>query len=102
MSWYGVDIFTRATEIFGDDMAFRRCGYVVGVAENNVKPLEANIEMMQGLGIATELISHDKMAELWPGLNLDDFACSPTNRSAVAARPTWREWRSVQRHVGWA
>ncbi|UYP20452.1 FAD-binding oxidoreductase [Rhodococcus sp. Z13] len=74
MSWYGVDIFTRATEIFGDDMGFRQCGYLVGVAENNVKPLEANIEMMQGLGIATELVPHDKVAELWPGLHLDDFA----------------------------
>lgn len=74
MSWYGVDIFTRATEIFDDDMAFRQCGYVVGVAENNVKPLEANITMMRDLGIDTELISHDKMAELWPGLNLEDFA----------------------------
>mgnify|MGYP006188385917 FL=1 len=74
MSWYGVDIFTRATELFDDDMAFRQCGYVVGVGENNVKPLEANIAMMQSLGIATEFIAHDKMAELWPGLRLDDFA----------------------------
>jgi glycine/D-amino acid oxidase-like deaminating enzyme len=74
MAWYGVDIFTRATELFGDDMAFAQCGYVVGVAENNVKPLKANIDMMQGLGISTELIAHDKMAELWPGLHLDDFA----------------------------
>ncbi|CAH0291498.1 NAD(P)/FAD-dependent oxidoreductase [Rhodococcoides fascians] len=74
MSWYGIDIFTRATELFDDDMAFRQCGYVVGVGENNVKPLEANIAMMQSLGIATEFIAHDKMAELWPGLHLDDFA----------------------------
>lgn len=74
MSWYGVDIFTRATEIFGDDMAFQQCGYVVGVAENNVAPLEANVAMMQELGIDVSLIAHDKMAELWPGLHLDDFA----------------------------
>ena len=73
-SCHGVDIFTRATELFDDDMAFRQCGYVVGVGENNVKPLEANIAMMQSLGIATEFIAHDKMAELWPGLRLDDFA----------------------------
>ena len=71
MSWYGIDVFTRATELFGDDMSFRQCGYVVGVAENNVKPLEANIAMMQGLGIATEFIDHDTMADLWPGLVAD-------------------------------
>ncbi|MFZ2178157.1 MAG: FAD-dependent oxidoreductase [Rhodococcus sp. (in: high G+C Gram-positive bacteria)] len=74
MSWYGVDIFTRATEIFGDDMAFRQCGYVVGVGENNVDPLKANVAMMQGLGIDVDYIGHDTMAELWPGLHLDDFA----------------------------
>jgi sarcosine oxidase subunit beta len=74
MSWYGVDVFTRATEIFGDDMAFRPCGYVVGVGENNVAPLEANVAMQRDLGIAVDFIAHDKMAELWPGMNLDDFA----------------------------
>lgn len=74
MSWYGVDIFTRATELFGDDMAFQQCGYVVGVGENNVTPLNANVEMMQGLGIDVSLIGHDKMTELWPGLHLEDFA----------------------------
>jgi glycine/D-amino acid oxidase-like deaminating enzyme len=74
MAWYGVDIFTRATEIFGDDMAFRQCGYVVGVGENNIGPLRANVAMMQGLGIDVGFIGHDDMAGLWPGLHLDDFA----------------------------
>ncbi|MDY6810084.1 MAG: FAD-binding oxidoreductase [Actinomycetota bacterium] len=74
MSWYGVDIFSRATELFGDDMAFQQCGYVAGVGENNVAPLQANVAMMQGLGIDVDFIGHDKMAELWPGLHLDDFA----------------------------
>ncbi|MGW0036864.1 NAD(P)/FAD-dependent oxidoreductase [Gordonia sp. NPDC003376] len=74
MSWYGVDIFTRATELFGDDMAFQQCGYVVGVGENNITPLEANVAMMQDIGVDVSLIGHDTMAELWPGLHLDDFA----------------------------
>ncbi|MBF6476068.1 MULTISPECIES: NAD(P)/FAD-dependent oxidoreductase [Nocardia] len=74
MSWYGVAVFEQATEIFGDDMAFRQCGYVVGVGENNVDPLKANVAMQQELGVEVELIGHDKMAELWPGLRLDDFA----------------------------
>ncbi|MGY2092984.1 NAD(P)/FAD-dependent oxidoreductase [Nocardia gipuzkoensis] len=74
MSWYGVAVFERATEIFGDDMAFRQCGYVVGVGENNVDPLKANVAMQQELGVEVEMIGHDKMAELWPGLRLDDFA----------------------------
>jgi glycine/D-amino acid oxidase-like deaminating enzyme len=74
MSWYSVDKFARATELFGDDMAFRQCGYVVGVGENNLVPLKANVAMMQGLGIDVDFIDHDTMTELWPGLHLDDFA----------------------------
>jgi sarcosine oxidase, subunit beta len=74
MSWYGVDFFTNATDIVGDDLAYRQCGYVVGVGENNLDALKANVGMQQALGIDVELIDHDKMAELWPGLRLDDFA----------------------------
>ncbi len=74
MSWYSIDIFQRARELFDDDMAFRQYGYVVGVGENDLVPLKANVAMMQGLGIDVDLIGHDTMAGLWPGLYLDDFA----------------------------
>jgi glycine/D-amino acid oxidase-like deaminating enzyme len=74
MSWYGVSFFERATELVDDDMAFRQCGYVVGVGARNVAPLRANVAMQQQLGIEVELVDHDRMAELWPGLHLDDFA----------------------------
>ncbi|MFF2083329.1 NAD(P)/FAD-dependent oxidoreductase [Nocardia sp. NPDC058176] len=74
MSWYGVGVFQRATEIFGDDMGFRPCGYVVGVGEDNIAPLKANVAMQQQLGIDVDFIDHDEMAALWPGLGLQDFA----------------------------
>ncbi|MEU0494003.1 FAD-dependent oxidoreductase [Mycobacterium sp. NPDC006124] len=74
MAWYGIDVFTHATELFGDDISFRQCGYLVGVGENNVKPLEATVAMMTGLGITTEFVDHDTVADLWPGMYLDDFA----------------------------
>ncbi|MGC0367232.1 sarcosine oxidase subunit beta [Rhodococcus sp. 27YEA15] len=74
MAWYGVGVFEQATELFGDDMAFNQCGYVVGVEEKNLNALRKNVAMMQGVGVDVELIGHDKMAELWPGLRLDDFA----------------------------
>ncbi|MET7772481.1 FAD-dependent oxidoreductase [Nocardia sp. NPDC005366] len=74
MAWYGVDIFTRAAEIFGDDMGFQQCGYVVGVGADNLEPLHANVAMMRDLGIDVRLIDHDAMGSLWPGLYLDDFA----------------------------
>ncbi|MGQ4599790.1 FAD-dependent oxidoreductase [Nocardia sp. R6R-6] len=74
MSWYGNDVFARAGEILDDDLGFQQCGYVVGVAANNIEPLRANVAMMQGVGVDVQLIDHDTMGSLWPGLNLEDFA----------------------------
>lgn len=73
MAWYGVGVFERAHELFGDDIGFRQCGYVVGVGENDIDALKANVAMQQQLGIDVEFIGHDAMAQLWPGVYLDDF-----------------------------
>lgn len=74
MSWYGVDFFTHARDILADDLGFRQCGYAVGVGADNLDALRANVAMQQALGIEVDLIGHDEMAGLWPGLRVDDFA----------------------------
>src|ERR1700682_2326182 len=74
MAWYGIDVFERATELFGDDMDSRLVGYVVGVGDDDVDALKANIAMQQELGIEVDILGHDAVAELWPGINTDDFA----------------------------
>jgi glycine/D-amino acid oxidase-like deaminating enzyme len=74
MAWYGVQVFERATELFGDDIGFRQCGYVVGVGDVDVDALKANVAMQQDVGVAVDFLGHDAVAELWPGANLDDFA----------------------------
>ena len=74
MAWYGVGVFQRAPELFGDDIGFRPCGYVVGVGEDDVDALKANVAMQQQLGIDVDFIGHDGVAQLWPGIYLDDLA----------------------------
>ncbi|MFF2553482.1 NAD(P)/FAD-dependent oxidoreductase [Nocardia sp. NPDC058058] len=74
MSWWSVPFFENAAEILGDDLGFRQCGYAVGVGADNLDPLLANVAMQQALGIEVELLGHDEMATLWPGLRVDDFA----------------------------
>ncbi|WP_405134038.1 FAD-dependent oxidoreductase [Nocardia sp. NBC_01388] len=74
MSWWSVPFFENATEILGDDLGFRQCGYAVGVGADNLDPLKANVAMQQALGIEVDLLAHDDMAALWPGLRVDDFA----------------------------
>jgi glycine/D-amino acid oxidase-like deaminating enzyme len=74
MAWRSVPVITHAREILGDDAGFRPSGYLVGVGENNVEPLRANVAMQQALGIDVELIGADRAAELWPVANMEDFA----------------------------
>lgn len=74
LSWWSVPFFENAREILGDDLGFRQCGYAVGVGADNVDPLKANVAMQQGLGIEVDLIGGDELADLWPGLRVDDFA----------------------------
>lgn len=74
MAWYGVGVLQRAPELFGDDIGFRPCGYVVGVGEHDVDALKANVAMQQQLGIDVDFIGHDTVAQLWPGIYLDDLA----------------------------
>jgi sarcosine oxidase, subunit beta len=74
MAWYGIEMFECAPQLFGDDMGFRQCGYVVGVGDTDVDALKANIAMQQELGIEVDFLGHDAVADLWPGINTDDFA----------------------------
>lgn len=76
LSWHSIPVFENAGELLGDDMGFRQCGYAVIVGDENVAPLRANVAMQQSLGIKTELITPDRMAELWPGLNVEDVAAA--------------------------
>jgi sarcosine oxidase, subunit beta len=74
MASYGVEVFEHAAARFGDDIGFRQCGYVVGVGDTDVDALKANVAMQQEIGIEVDFIGRDRMAELWPGVKLDDFA----------------------------
>jgi glycine/D-amino acid oxidase-like deaminating enzyme len=74
MAWYGIEMFECAPQRFGDDMGFRQCGYVVGVGDADVDALKANIAMQQQLGIEVDFLGDDAVADLWPGINTDDFA----------------------------
>lgn len=74
MAWHGVQVFERAAELFGDDIGFRQCGYVVGVGDADVDALKANVAMQQEVGVAVDFLGPDGVTDLWPGAQLDDFA----------------------------
>ena len=73
MAWKGLQLFERASDILESDIGFEQIGYVVGVGEGNLAPLEANVAMHQSLGIDSRLISASEVAALWPYAELSDL-----------------------------
>lgn len=70
MAWRSQPVF----EDLGDAVGFRQVGYTVIVGEENVDPLKANTAMQQGLGIDVDLIDRDRLAGMWPMMNVEDVA----------------------------
>ncbi|MCH5671633.1 NAD(P)/FAD-dependent oxidoreductase [Streptomyces gilvus] len=70
MAWRSLPVF----EELGDRVGFRQVGYTVIVGEENAEPLRANTAMHQGLGIDVDLIDNDRLAGLWPMMEVGDVA----------------------------
>ncbi|MFD4604218.1 NAD(P)/FAD-dependent oxidoreductase [Streptomyces sp. NPDC058464] len=70
MAWRSMPVF----EELGDRVGFRQVGYTVIVGEENAEPLRANTAMHQGLGIDVDLIDNDRLAGLWPMMEVGDVA----------------------------
>jgi sarcosine oxidase subunit beta len=89
MAWKGLRVFENAMELLGTDIGFEQIGYVVGVGEGNLAPLEANVAMHRSLGIDTRLVGAAEVAALWPYAELSDlvgFAYEPRGGYGDASR----------------
>lgn len=74
MATVGLDVFEHGEEIFGHDIGFRQTGYVVGVGEPNVDALRKSLAAQRAVGVQTEEIDADDVAEMWPHADLEPFA----------------------------
>lgn len=72
MARFGVETFQNFEERVGEDVGFKRTGFLVLVGEKDQSGLKANIKMQQGIGIDTRLISREDILELMPGLDVSD------------------------------
>ncbi len=77
MATGSLDVFEKPEQFLGDhatDIGFRQTGYVVGVGEPNVGALRNSLAAQRAVGVQTEEIGADKVAELWPYADLEPFA----------------------------
>ncbi len=74
MAWRALPVLEHAAEILGAPSGYTNTGYLVGVGQENLAALRANVAMQQALGIHVALMSPDEASALWPAARLDDFA----------------------------
>ncbi len=74
MAWRALPVLEHAAEILGAPSGYTKTGYLVGVGQENLGALRANVAMQHALGIHVALMGHDEAQTLWPAARLDDFA----------------------------
>jgi sarcosine oxidase subunit beta len=74
MAWHALPVLEQAADILGAPSGYTRTGYLVGVSQQNLGALRANVAMQQGLGIDVHLVGPDTARDLWPTGRFDDFA----------------------------
>lgn len=72
LSWRSVPLIEK----LGSDISFRQVGYAVIVGRGNEAALRANIAVHQSLGIETGTIDVDRLASMWPMMNVEDVAAA--------------------------
>lgn len=81
LAWESLKVFRDwGSMVGGGDVGFVNTGYMVIVPDDAKDALKQNIEMQQGVGIATETVSVQDARELAPAFRLDDtesFAWEP-------------------------
>lgn len=74
MAAMGLDVFESAEDIFGTDIGFHQTGYVVGVGERNADAMRKSLAAQRSVGVQTEEIDVEDVADMWPYADLSPFA----------------------------
>src|SRR5262244_4457789 len=65
-------VFTHWSELMGGPPVFTRTGFVNVVAPPYVENLRRNVEMLQGIGVKTSVVTPAELSTLQPRANVDD------------------------------
>ncbi|NHN40395.1 FAD-binding oxidoreductase [Halorubellus sp. JP-L1] len=77
LSMESIRVWESFEDEFGVDIAYRRAGYLfLARDDETAAAFEANVEMQNRLGAASELLSPDAAREHCPGLDADEFVAA--------------------------
>lgn len=89
LAWASYPYFRDWAELVGEgDCGFVRTGFIQLVPEAQADALRANVAMQQRIGIETGLVNAATVADLVPGIRVDDVAVAAYEPGSGYADPT--------------
>jgi glycine/D-amino acid oxidase-like deaminating enzyme len=89
LAWRAFPTFTDWADVVGEgDCGFVRTGFMQLVPAAHVDALRANVAAQQALGIATLVVGADEVADLVPGMVVDDVVAAAWEPLSGYADPT--------------
>jgi sarcosine oxidase subunit beta len=80
LSIASLPMIERFKEELGQDVSYKQCGYLlVATTEKEVSVFKHNVEMQNGLGVSTELLSGDEVRKRLPQMRFDDALAGTFN-----------------------
>ena len=87
MALYSLRVFQRFREVVGGEAGFRRTGFVALTPEKDLRGLQANVKLQQGVGIHTELLDAAELRHRWPFLEIGDLVAAAYEEESGYADP---------------
>jgi sarcosine oxidase subunit beta len=88
LAWRSHAYFRSWDERVGGDAGFVRTGFLQLVPAEEQEALRANVAMLSRVGIATELLGMEQLAQLLPGVAMDSFTIAAWEPESGYADPT--------------
>ncbi len=80
LSIASLPMIERFKEEIGQDVSYKQCGYLlVATNEKEVNVFKHNVDMQNGLGVSTELLSGDEVRRRLPLMKFDDALAGTFN-----------------------
>lgn len=103
LAYTSLDYFRRWSEVVGSgDCGFLNCGMVRTVSTDNIAKLQANVDMLERIGVNTQLIGPEELRELAPTWRVEDVVAAAWEPDSGCADPvaTTHGFLSAARSLG--
>ncbi|MFQ5944046.1 MAG: NAD(P)/FAD-dependent oxidoreductase [Anaerolineales bacterium] len=88
MALHSLRIFQNFKDEVGGESGFTETGFLVLTPEKDLERLEANVALQRGVGIQTDMLTHDDITARWPYFDATDLVAAAYEPESGYADPS--------------